>query len=436
MICRKRSMRSRYLRSGPLRAIPSTVVAGLVLLGTASTADAQQPDRSARAQVVHEAERGWIGVSFNMSADGGGWADAVLITDVSAGSPAAEAGLRPGDHVVAINRLDTPQELAALPELLRLRAGDPVVMVVERDGDRRRFQMRAAPRPADFRPERSVRVAVSADSVVESWTRSIDSLRVRLRTVEGGAAVTGGGQDVSIRRVQGRGEEGSRLTVIGGGLGHGVRIPFEFFVFRGEAHDSLRQEMAQLNSLTVSLETRIQARERQLGARPGSEASGEAARDVELRRLQAQLQQVASRSSRLEAAMAEAARENAGLEYDVVAPEPTAASAAAPTSSGEFRPLTPYLLGRNRVAGAEVIDLEPELARYFDVTGGVLITRVAEGTPASISGLLPGDVVTRIDRVAIRSVEDLRVAVSVADDAVPVTLIREGQSRQILLGKR
>jgi len=88
------------------------------------------------------------------------------------------------------------------------------------------------------------------------------------------------------------------------------------------------------------------------------------------------------------------------------------------------------------VAGAEVIDLEPELARYFDVPGGVLITRVAAGTPADIAGLVPGDVVTRIDQISVRSIEDLRYGVSMAGDTLPLTLVREGERRQILLRKR
>lgn len=423
--------RERPLRKGPGTPVPPVVVAAVALLMATPAAEAQQRDRSTRTPMVQEAERGWIGVSFDMSGDRRGWTDAIIVTNVRSGSPAAEAGLRPGDRVVAVNQLETPRELAALPELLQLRVGDPVVMVVERDGDRRRFRMRAGPRPTDFSPSRSVRVAVSADSVVESWARSMDSLRVRLRTAEAG-------EDVRIYRARGEDDEvRARLTVVGG-LDGGVRVPFEFFVFRGEAHDSLHREMVQVNALVVSLQKQIQARERELRARLGSSISSQAVRDAELMSLQAQLQQVSARSARLESAMAEAARENAGLEYHVARSDAgrTPSAEPTPTSSGEFRPLTPYLLGRNRVAGAEVIDLEPRLARYFDVDGGVLVTRVAEGTPADIAGLVPGDVITRIDQVTVRAVEDLRFAVSAAGDTVPLTLIREGQSRQILLRKR
>ena len=101
--------------------------------------------------------------------------------------------------------------------------------------------------------------------------------------------------------------------------------------------------------------------------------------------------------------------------------------------ASEFRPLTPYLLGRNRVAGAEVIDLKPELAQYFGVGRGVLVVDVASGTPASMAGIVPGDVITRIDQVGVRSVEDLRFGVSMAGDTLPISLIRQGTSVQVLL---
>jgi S1-C subfamily serine protease len=88
------------------------------------------------------------------------------------------------------------------------------------------------------------------------------------------------------------------------------------------------------------------------------------------------------------------------------------------------------------VAGAEVVDLRPELGAYFGVETGVLVVDVAPGTPAAIAGLLPGDVVTRIDRVGVRTVEDLRFGVAQAGDTLPLTLIRRGSSLQVLLRRR
>lgn len=398
-----------------------------VVAVVAQTAEVEAQDGSRAGLWERMSDRGWIGVSFNVSADEGGLRDAILITEVSDGSPAAEAGLRPGDRVVAINDLDTPRELASLPELLRLSAGDPVVIVVERNGDRRRFRMRAASRPAGFAPSRSVEVTMGTDSLVDTWSRSMDSLRIRLRA-------TDGPQNVRVSEV--RGPQGSvRRMVVAGDADTRVRAPFEFFIFQGEGHDSLRTEMVELNAVVVDLQERIRSREDELRRRLGSPSADRVEDDPQLRRLTQQLDQVSVRSGRLEAAMAEAARENAGLHYEGIAPE-RRAPAPDGRASGEFRPLLPYLLGRNLVAGAEVIDLEPELARYFEVSAGVLVTKVTPGTPAAIAGLVPGDVITHMDQVGVRSVEDLRYGVSVAGDTLPLTLVREGESRQVLLRKR
>jgi hypothetical protein len=103
------------------------------------------------------------------------------------------------------------------------------------------------------------------------------------------------------------------------------------------------------------------------------------------------------------------------------------------SSEEEFSPLTPYVLGRNRVAGAEVVDLRPELAEYFEVAQGVLVVDVAPGTPAAMAGIVPGDVITRLGRVGVRSVEDLRLGVLRADDALAISLVRQGSSVQVLL---
>ena len=214
-----------------------------------------------------------------------------------------------------------------------------------------------------------------------------------------------------------------------------VRAPFEFFVFRGESHDSLRQEMAEVNRVAGELEEMLTQRERQLRRRAGLSTTLDFDQDYEFRQLSEAIRQVEDRSSELEKAMAEAARRTAGLQYL----HETRPTTDAPTPQqgvqepSEFRPLTPYLLGRNRVAGAEVIDLKPELAQYFGVGQGVLVMDVAAGTPASLAGIVPGDVITRIDQVVVRSVEDLRFGVSMAGETVPISLIRQGTSVQVLL---
>jgi membrane-associated protease RseP (regulator of RpoE activity) len=368
-------------------------------------------------------ERGWIGISFEVEADRWGRANSILVTDVMSGSPAEEAGVRPGDRLLAVNGLDSPTELEQLAERLRLRVGDRVVMEIERAGERRRLQLQAAERPDDVHLGRRIEVAYSEGDQVEAWVRSMDSLRVEI--------VREGGGTVQVRATSG--PRPGRLTVVGADGPGSVRAPFEFFVFRGEAHDSLRQEMTELNHTVEELRQRVAERSAELARHGTRDASG-LVRDEEVRRLSRMIDQAALRSAALEAAMAEDARRTAGLEYIVRSPAPTAPLAPDADAKAEaFRPLTPYILGRNRVAGAEVVDLRPELAEYFTVEGGVLVVDVAPGTPAALAGLVPGDVITRIDQVGVRSVEDLRFGVSMAEDGVPLTLIRKGGSVQVLL---
>ena len=104
-------------------------VLGLLALGLVSPLDGQQRARN-------RAGPGWIGISYDVDYDRRGRATRVTITEVSAGSPAQEAGLRVGDRLVSVNDLDRASELAELPQRLRPRAGDRVRMVVRRDGRR------------------------------------------------------------------------------------------------------------------------------------------------------------------------------------------------------------------------------------------------------------------------------------------------------------
>lgn len=407
------------------------IAASLALAGLLGAPPADMTAQSLRIERVDRIERGWIGISFDVLTDRRGRIQEIVITDVSPDSPAQEAGIRAGDQILAINDLDEPEELAALATRLRLEPGDDVVMEFRREGRTRDVQMKAATRPDAFLARSTIELALEADSMVETWVRAMDSLRVELVSERNGR--------VQVRRI--RSGSGDQIAVVAGGGAEivtstrAVRAPFEFFVFRGESHDSLRQEMVEVNRVAVELEEMLSQRERQLRRQAGLSATLDFDQDYEFRQLSEALRQVEDRSSELEEAMADAARQTAGLEYL----QETRRTAGAPRAeqgveeSGEFRPLTPYLLGRNRVAGAEVIDLKAELAEYFGVGRGVLVVDVAEGTPASLAGIVPGDVITRIDQVGVRSVEDLRFGVSMAGDTLPISLVRQGTSVQVLL---
>jgi serine protease Do len=58
--------------------------------------------------------------------------------------------------------------------------------------------------------------------------------------------------------------------------------------------------------------------------------------------------------------------------------------------------------------GATVQDLTPQLARYFGVETGVLVTGVSEGSVAAKAGLKAGDVITALDGARVSDTSDLR----------------------------
>ena len=307
-------------------------------------------------------------------------------------------------------------------------------MEVGRAGTKHRVRLTASVRPDDFVPSQVVEVRYAPD-MVERWVRAMDSMRVELIRSEGreveirSAQRDGTTQRIRIRQASSADPE---VTVIAGGST--VQVPFEFFIFRGEEHDSLRQEMVELNQMVTQLELRMGEREEQL-RRVGGQGDVHIRQDNEFLRLSSLLNEAALRSSGLETTMAEAARQTAGLEY-TIAPSGGQPNVLVPEGGNpraEFRPLTPYLVGRNRVAGAEVTNIRPELAEYFGVSGGVLVLDVSAGTPAALAGIVPGDVITRLDQVGVRSVEDLRFGISMAGESLPVSLVRQGASVQVLL---
>jgi membrane-associated protease RseP (regulator of RpoE activity) len=213
-----------------------------------------------------------------------------------------------------------------------------------------------------------------------------------------------------------------------------VSAPFEFFVFRGEQHDSLRLAMDALNGRIGRLRQQAAQLEERRRTRGTSRADAQAL-DRQLAQLQEAIEEVTRQSSELRAAMAEAARVSAGFQYragDVT----TVPDVPDPPDAEPFSPLTPYLLGSNRVAGAELVDLRPGLAEYFRVNAGVLVVDVAPGTPMATAGIQPGDVIINLDRVPVRTVDALRMGISRAGDTLPVTLIRRGSSIEVLLRRR
>jgi predicted metalloprotease with PDZ domain len=388
-----------------MRRIVASAALALVLAALATAAHAQST------------EPGWIGISYESRSSSRG--PRIVITEVRRGSPAESAGIRPGDRLVAIGELTGAEQLLNASRELDLRAGQPVQLRLERDGRPLELSVRAVARPVQLFTDASARQAFQTDSMVETMFRAMDSLRVQLLETTVGVAPVASGR--------------AQARVIARARAEAVSAPFEFFVFRGEQHDSLVRAMERLNREMQRLRAREAERVQELSRSPRGQRAEE--QDARLRELRQALDDLAEESAALESTMAAAARATAGIEY-LMPPTPRPSPAPVAPQAEAFRPLTPYLLGSNRVAGAQVIEVQPELGAYFGVERGLLVVDVSPGTPASIAGLRAGDVITRLDQVGVRTVEELRLGVSQAGDTLPVTVVRQGSSLQVLLRRR
>lgn len=90
-----------------------------------------------------------------------------------------------------------------------------------------------------------------------------------------------------------------------------------------------------------------------------------------------------------------------------------------------------WISGRARL-GASTQSLGDQLAEYFGVEGGVLVTAVAEDSPAAAGGLRAGDVIVGVGDEDVADPGDLRGALSDLDAGeVSVRIVRDGAERTL-----
>ena len=91
-----------------------------------------------------------------------------------------------------------------------------------------------------------------------------------------------------------------------------------------------------------------------------------------------------------------------------------------------------FALGNSRRIGISTMPLTKQLADYFGVTDGVLITSVSEDSPAAKAGLRAGDVVTAIDGEKVDSPGDIsRIVNTKKEGDVTLTVIRNKSQQTI-----
>ena len=77
--------------------------------------------------------------------------------------------------------------------------------------------------------------------------------------------------------------------------------------------------------------------------------------------------------------------------------------------------------------GLTLMPLTDQLAEYFTASGGVLVTGVAEGSPAEVAGVLAGDVIVAVDGHEVGSAEELHALLTAAPSpTVLLGIIRNG----------
>ncbi|MBI9088562.1 MAG: DegQ family serine endoprotease [Desulfobacterium sp.] len=92
--------------------------------------------------------------------------------------------------------------------------------------------------------------------------------------------------------------------------------------------------------------------------------------------------------------------------------------------------------------GVAIQDITPELAEYYNIEekSGVLVAKVYKNDPADKAGIVPGDIVTHVKDVRVKSSRDLSSAIAGlgVGKKIPITLIREGKEKtvSVVLAKR
>ena len=114
---------------------------------------------------------------------------------------------------------------------------------------------------------------------------------------------------------------------------------------------------------------------------------------------------------------------------------PAPIRALAPASGGY--PRATWLSSEYSIAGATMTTITNDLKDLTGADEGILVLRVAPGTPAASSGLRGGDVIIRINDAAAETVRDLQQAVQRAasrgERRVPLVVSRKQRERSVTL---
>jgi membrane-associated protease RseP (regulator of RpoE activity) len=307
-----------------------------------------------------------------------------VVMQVVPESPAARAGLLPGDTIVRINGLAATSQVINSP----FEPGDTVVLRIRRDGRERDITIVAAERSPRF--EAFTMRGALTDSVIREVTERMAILRAHVDTV--------GMPSIVLERLRGDssivlrfGNDTTHYYRFGPGFEGAIEIDSlrrRFMrsdsVFRRFHVDSLRNHVWRLDERTRM----------HLDSLPGRPFGGDA--------------QIWFRQ---------------GDSISGMGPGEIFASGIS--------------MGMRAVAGAELSELNPGLAGYFGTDAGVLVLNARDGTPAARAGLQGGDVIMQVEQTRVASIQQLRRAIDRARPGATVQLhvLRQGQTIELNLAR-
>jgi membrane-associated protease RseP (regulator of RpoE activity) len=100
----------------------------------------------------------------------------------------------------------------------------------------------------------------------------------------------------------------------------------------------------------------------------------------------------------------------------------------------ELHAFVNQLTGGHDRLGLTVEDMTPELARFFDVRGGVLVTSVELDSPAAAVRITAGDVITEVDGETIEGRHDFeRQLESIAAGRTAIVLVRDRKPVRVVV---
>ncbi|MEJ2539433.1 MAG: PDZ domain-containing protein [Gemmatimonadota bacterium] len=370
------------------RGVLTAVFAGLALAGLPTASAAQEA-----AVYPGASGSGWLGVNVHVITSPERPEGVITLADVLPESPAAQAGLRPGDRVIALNGVPvTAERFRSLTR--RLQAGDPTALTVLRGGEELRVSVVAGQRPAPSQIV-AVRLQEELDSVRSRFVRILhEAPEAAPGEAAWSAELRFEAPTIQVEQV-GSDSIATRIWIRSPGDG----TVSEVFV---EAPEGVH---------TVTLE--------ELPALVG--ARGPESMNVVVLR-----EEQAAREA------ADQARSSARTLSSRQAVEAAAARERQLRSLEEVRPLSPFVAGLTRVAGAELRSVNPALGRYFGVDRGLLVTEVAEGSPAAAAGLRGGDVIVTAGGRDVTTLRELRAAL-MEPEGKALEVVRRGERLSLRL---